>query len=71
MGYDRHYRRGYCYRDLCLDKAKQKRRECIVISLNDLIFTGVIMLLGKEGEDWIYYETDPDWWTLRLWTRRN
>jgi len=47
------------------------RRECIVGSLNDLIFTGVIMLLGSEGKDWIYYETDPDWWALRLWTRRN
>ena len=37
----------------------------------DLVFTALTMLLGKEGVDFSYYETDPDWWTLRLWTRRN
>ena len=29
------------------------------------------MLIGDEGVDWDYYETDPDWWALRLFTRRN
>jgi len=37
----------------------------------DLVFTLMVMLLGEEGKDWIYYETDSDWWTLRLYTRRN
>ena len=71
MDYSRHSCRGDDHCGLCLDKTKQMRRECIMGSLNDLIFTGVIMLLGSEGKDWIYYETDPDWWALRLWTRRN
>ena len=67
--YDRYYCCGYDYWGLYLDKTKQMRRKCIVIT--DLIFTGLMMLLGREGRDWIYYETDPDWWSLRLWTRRN
>jgi len=40
-------------------------------SLLDLICFGVLCLLGPEGEDWAYYETDWAWWTLRLYTRRN
>lgn len=32
---------------------------------------GFIVLFGEENRDWIYYKADPDWWTLRLWTRRN
>lgn len=40
-------------------------------SIEDLVFTLMIMLLGQEGRDWIYYESDIDWWTLRLYTRRN
>ena len=69
MDYSRHSCCGDDHCGLCLDKTKQMRRKCIV--LTDLIFTGVIMLLGKEDEDWIYYETDLDWWGVRLWTRRN
>lgn len=41
------------------------------LTLDDLVFTLIEMLLGKEGEYWSYYETDPEWWTLRLYTRRN
>ena len=41
------------------------------MTLTDLIFTALIMLTGIEGEDYSYYETDPDWWELRLWTRIN
>jgi len=40
-------------------------------SIVDLVFTLMIMLLGEEGKDWIYYEADSNWWTLRLWTRIN
>ncbi len=36
----------------------------------DLMLTAMIMLLGETG-DWEYYETDPNWWALRVWTRRN
>lgn len=42
-----------------------------VTTIEDLIFITVPMLLGKEGVDFSYYETDPDWWELRLYTRRN
>lgn len=41
------------------------------LNLTDLIFTALIMLIGEEGKDWEYYEQDPDWWELRLWTRIN
>jgi len=44
--------------------------ETIVLRENNL-FHGLCMLIGQEGEEWIYYEADPSWWTLRLWTRRN
>jgi len=37
----------------------------------DLVFTALTMLLGIEGVDFSYYETDCEWWKLRLWTRRN
>ncbi|MBA7588154.1 hypothetical protein ES708_30204 [subsurface metagenome] len=40
-------------------------------TLADLISLGIICLIGEEDRDWEYYETDPDWWTLRLWLRRN
>jgi len=29
------------------------------------------VVAGKEDIAWWPYETDRDWWTLRLWTRRN
>ena len=40
-------------------------------TLNDLLFTAMCLLLGKEDADFTFYETDPYWWALRLWTRRN
>lgn len=36
------------------------------MNLNDLIFTAITMLIGKEGKDWAYMETDPGWWKLRV-----
>ncbi|GAJ04480.1 unnamed protein product [marine sediment metagenome] len=32
---------------------------------------GLCVLLDRERECWADYETDPGWWALRLWTRRN
>lgn len=40
-------------------------------TLTNVISLGIVLLLGSEGVEWEYYETDPDWWTLRLWLRRN
>lgn len=37
----------------------------------ELTFTAMTMLMGEGGVDFSYYECDPDWWTIRLWTRRN
>ena len=37
----------------------------------ELIFTAMTMLMGEEGVDYALYECDPDWWVLRLYTRRN
>lgn len=37
----------------------------------ELTFTLLLMLLGVEGKDWAYYEHDPNWWELRLYTRIN
>ncbi len=36
-------------------------------------YTGIIVLIGKRGEEWDYFEDciSPEWWELRLWTRRN
>lgn len=28
-------------------------------------------LYGEQDVWWDFYETDPDWWELRLWLRRN
>ncbi len=41
------------------------------LPLEQLIFTLLTMLIGKEGEEWAYYETDPKWWESRLYMRRN
>ena len=41
------------------------------LKLDELVFTLIEMLIGAEGEYWCYFETDPEWWRLRLWTRRN
>jgi len=38
---------------------------------DELTFTLLIMLKGVEGKDWVYYENDPNWWELRLYTRIN
>ncbi|MBA7535573.1 hypothetical protein ES705_27831 [subsurface metagenome] len=40
-------------------------------TLNNLIALGIIFLLGTEGRDWAYFETDPEWWALKLYLRRN
>lgn len=37
----------------------------------ELTLTALCMLLGKEAVDFYYYENDPEWWALRLYTRRN
>ena len=42
-----------------------------VTTIEELIFITIAMLLGEEGMDFSYYETDPDWWELRLLTRIN
>jgi len=36
-----------------------------------LIVAALALLFGEEGIDWVYYESDPNWWAVRLWTRRN
>lgn len=36
-----------------------------------LYLTALAMLTGVEGEEWAYYETDPTWWAVRLYTRIN
>lgn len=41
------------------------------LTLQDLMFTLLTMLIGKEGKDWCYYENDEIWWKLRLLTRIN
>lgn len=35
--------------------------------------TELLVLYGHWGMDWLYLEecVDSNWWTLRLWTRRN
>lgn len=38
---------------------------------SELIFTAMAMLMGEEGIDYALYECDSDWWTLRLYIRRN
>jgi len=37
----------------------------------ELTATALTMLLGKEGEDFSYYEEDESWWALRLYSRIN
>lgn len=32
---------------------------------------GYALLVGQEDTDWEAPETNPNWWTIRLWTRRN
>ncbi len=43
-----------------------------MMTLEDLIWMGLIMLIGEEGKHWYYYdETDSNWWEIRLWDRKN
>lgn len=35
------------------------------------VLLGMVVLLGEEGTNWEYIETDPVWWRVRLWTRIN
>ncbi|MBA7641847.1 hypothetical protein ES703_49532 [subsurface metagenome] len=37
----------------------------------EYIAAALEFLIGDEDTYWCYFETDPDWWQLRLWTRRN
>jgi len=37
------------------------------MSLVTLISTLIVILLDKEEKYWAYYETDPDWWSVRLY----
>lgn len=37
----------------------------------DSIWFGLICLFGEEDRHWEYYETDPDWWAVRLWISKN
>ena len=39
--------------------------------LEALILEVFLMLNTSPGKYWDYYETDRDWWTLRLWISRN
>jgi len=41
------------------------------LTLEELLFTAINMLIGEEGKDFAYYEQDEEWWELRLWTRIN
>ena len=41
------------------------------MKVKELIFTALDMLTREQGKYWEYYETDSDWWAIRLWTRRN
>ena len=41
------------------------------LSLVDLVFTTITMLIGEEGVDYTFYEQDADWWAARLWLTRN
>ena len=30
-----------------------------------------VLLLQAQGTGWEYEETDSNWWSIRLWIRRN
>ena len=51
-------------RELSVDLVKE-------LSLLDLIFTAVTMLIGEEHTDWAYYDGDLRWWQHRLYISRN
>jgi len=37
----------------------------------DTYFTGLVMLLGTEGEHYVIFERDLDEWKIVGWLRRN
>lgn len=40
--------------------------------ISDLVLLALVLLLGQEGRHWVHYGGDgPEWWAVRLWTRRN
>lgn len=41
------------------------------MTLKELIFMTLIMLTGKEGEDFSFYAPDEAWWKDRLYMRIN
>jgi len=41
------------------------------MTLFDTILTGIVMLLGKEDEDYLIFERDIDEWSLVSYLRRN
>ena len=34
-------------------------------------FIGFCCLIGEENRDYWLMETDPNWWTIYLWIKRN
>ena len=42
----------------------------IVIDYYDKL-AGIFLLRGRQGKFWEFYETDPNWWLLRLLLRSN
>ena len=41
------------------------------MSALDVILTGLVMLLGSEGEEYVVFERDGDEWELVSWVHRN
>jgi len=44
-----------------------------VVKIEELRCVAIMMLLGERGKHWEYFAdcVSPEWWELRLWTRRN
>lgn len=40
-------------------------------TLEEIIYLGVIVLLGEQDVDWILHERDIESWQLISWLRRN
>jgi hypothetical protein len=41
------------------------------MTITDTILTGIVMLLGTEGKDYLIFERDLDEWKLVGYLRRN
>jgi len=43
------------------------------VKLEDLILTGVVVLLGEEEKDWFYHcgGYDEEYWQVKLWLKKN